>query len=71
MDKTLILRIADSLLALWWAWMLVQSLISGRVGGRKGINARRNDRPRRYWSWVALLVLMVLHFGGLAVTGQR
>ena len=69
--ETTVLRIADTLLALFWLWVLVRSLAAGRIGGARGFMASRAQRPGQFWGWIALLALMVLHFGGLAYTGQN
>jgi uncharacterized membrane protein len=65
------LRIADSLLALFWFWVLVQSHLTGRIAGVNGFKFSKTQRPAQYWGWMVLLALMVLHFGGLAWTGQK
>ena len=65
------LRLADSLLALFWLGMLLRSLMAGRIGGARGYRWNRIERPLAYWLSIALLALMVLHFGGLAWVGQK
>jgi hypothetical protein len=65
------LRAVDAAIALWWAWVLLRSLLAGRIGGDKGFKSHRGQRPGQYWLWVAILALMVLHFGGLAYVGQK
>jgi hypothetical protein len=68
---TLALRIADSVLALFWLWILLQSLLSARLAGRDGFRRNRSERPRQYWFGIFVLALMVVHFGGLAIVGQK
>jgi hypothetical protein len=65
------LRIADALLGALWLWVLAISLRAGRIGGARGFIWIRAERPLAYWSTIALLALMVVHFVGLAVVGQR
>ncbi|MCE7798868.1 hypothetical protein LWE61_20265 [Sphingobium sufflavum] len=67
---TLFLRIADILLALFWTWILIQSLRWGRIGGGNGYQSTRSERPGLYWFGIFIMFLMVLHFGGLAIVGQ-
>lgn len=71
MNSELFLRIADALLALFWAGVLIQTLHSGHVGhnNNRGIPTRRS-RPGLYWFALFIFALMVLHFAGLAVVGQ-
>jgi predicted Co/Zn/Cd cation transporter (cation efflux family) len=68
--KDLFLRISDALLGALWLWALIQSLRAGRIGGQRGFQWTSKDRPLAYWSIIALLALMVLHFVGLAIVGQ-
>ena len=70
MPSELFLRVADTLLALLWAWVLIQTLRSGNVGVNGGSIPARRMRPGYYWFAVFIFALMVLHFGGLAVVGQ-
>jgi hypothetical protein len=70
MTKDLFLRVSDALLGLFWLWVLVQSLLAGRIGGARGFQWTRVERPAAYWAAVALLGLMVVHFAGLAIVGQ-
>lgn len=65
------LRIIDALLALFWLWLLIRSLLAARIGGRHGFRRSRRERPRQYWFGVFILALMVVHFGGLAIVGQK
>ena len=69
--QTEILRIADTLLALFWSWALIASLIAGRIGGRSGFQSTRKEKPGQYWFLIFILALMVLHFTGLAIVGQK
>lgn len=69
--STEVLRVADTLLAAFWLFMLTVTLLTGRIGGRRGYMASRAERPGQYWFAVFILALMVLHFGGLAVVGQK
>jgi len=71
MSSELTMRIADSLLALIWAYQLVIALAAGRLGGKSGFSWSRHERPVTYWGCVFILALMVLHFGGLAWVGQK
>jgi hypothetical protein len=66
-----VLRAIDAAIALWWAWVLLRSLLTGRIGGDKGFKSHRGQRPGQFWLWVFMLALMVLHFGALAYLGQR
>jgi hypothetical protein len=66
----LFLRASDALLGALWLWVLVQSLRAARIGGQRGFQWTSKDRPLAYWSIIALLALMVLHFVGLAIMGQ-
>jgi hypothetical protein len=66
----LFLRASDALLGALWLWVLVQSLRAARIGGARGFQWTSKDRPLAYWSIIALLALMVLHFVGLAIVGQ-
>ena len=67
----LILRISDTLLAIFWIWALIQSLRAGRIGGSQGFQWHRDERPAFYWFLIFILALMVAHFGGLAIVGQK
>lgn len=71
MTSTLLLRIIDAALALFWLGMLVQSLRAGRLGGFNGYRRKRHQRPRQYWFGIFVLGLMVVHFAGLAIAGQK
>ncbi len=66
-----ILRIADSLLAVFWIWALVVTVKAGRIGGDSGFKNSRTERPGQYWFLVFIMALMVLHFGGLAIVGNK
>lgn len=68
--KDIFLRTSDAMLAVLWLWVLVKSLRAARIGGQRGFQWNSNDRPLAYWSTIALLALMVVHFAGLAVVGQ-
>jgi hypothetical protein len=50
--------------------VLVISLRAGRIDGTRGFMWAKAERPLAYWSIIALLALMVVHFVGLAVMGQ-
>ena len=65
------LRIADTLIALFWAWVLIRSLMSGFIGGQSHLRPTRQHRPGQYWFLIFIFALMVVHFGGLAIVGQR
>lgn len=71
MSSELALRIADCLLALFWVWQLLISLVARRIGGKTGFRWSRSERPAAYWGGIIILSLMVLHFGGLAWIGQK
>ena len=71
MTSEAFLRIADTLLALLWAGVLLQSLRHGYVGPRTSAAPTRRARPAYYWSAIFIFALMVVHFGGLAVVGQK
>ena len=72
MTSELFLRIADTLLALFWAGVLIQTLRTGHVGHQsRGAIPSRRSRPGYYWFALFIFALMVFHFGGLAVTGQK
>ncbi|MFM5907705.1 MAG: hypothetical protein ACKOPO_08985 [Novosphingobium sp.] len=71
MPSDLFLRVSDSLLALLFFWLLVISLKAGRLCGERGFQSDRRQRPGLCWSGIFLLALMVLHFGGLAMVGQK
>jgi hypothetical protein len=64
------LRILDAGLGFLWLYFLVVSLAARRIGGPRGFLWSRNDRRSSYWWIIALLVLMVVHFFGLAIMGQ-
>ena len=66
-----ILRVADTVLALFWMWGLVVSIRARRIGGHNGFQSSRAERPGQYWFLIFILALMVLHFGGLAIVGQK
>lgn len=69
--QTEILKVADSLLAVFWIYVLVISIATGRIGGANGFKFSRSERPGQYWSVMFIVALMVLHFGGLAIVGQK
>lgn len=69
--STNFLRIADTIIALWWLWVLVQSLRTGFLGGQTRLAPTRSSRPGQYWFLIFVFALMVLHFGGLAIIGQK
>ena len=69
--KDHLLRAADVALALWWAWVLLRSLLAGRIGGDKGFKSHRGQRPGQFWLWIFILALMVVHFAGLAYFGHK
>ena len=71
MTSELILRLSDTLLALFWGWLLIASLRAGRLGGSGGYQTNRRNRPGQFWFGVFILALMVVHFGGLAYVGQK
>ncbi len=58
------------MLAALWLYVLAVSLGTGRIGGRRGFQWDRRERPLLYWLLIALLALMVVHFAGLAIVGQ-
>ena len=64
------LRISDTILALFWAVILVRALVSGDFGLGKSADQPRKDRPFFYWFMIFIYALMVVHFGGLAIVGQ-
>lgn len=68
---TTFLRISDTIIALFWLWALFRSLAARRIGGRGGFRSGSSERPGQYWSLIFVFALMVLHFGGLAIVGQR
>ena len=49
-------RAADAALALWWAWVLLRSLLAGRIGGEKGFKSHRGQRPGQIRSNVVPLI---------------
>ncbi len=65
------LRIADVLLALIWVVVLIHTLRTGFLGPRTSLLPTRRTRPILYWFMTFLLALMVVHFAGLAITGQK
>lgn len=67
----MVLRIVDALLALFWLWLLIRSLLAARLGGRNGYRRSRRERPRQYWLGIFILALMALHFGVLAIVGRK
>jgi len=71
MSSELVLRIADTLLALVFGWLLFATLSAGRIGGQSGYRMNRGQRPGQYWTGVSLFALMVVHFAGLAWVGQK
>ena len=66
-----VLRIADTLLAVVWAVVLVHTLRSGFLGPRTTLLPTRRTRPILYWFMTFIFALMVAHFAGLAITGQK
>ncbi len=68
--KDIFLRGGDALLGAFWLYVLIKSLIAGRIGGAKGFQWTQNQRPLAFWGIIALLALMVVHFVGLAIVGQ-
>lgn len=66
----MILRIADGVLALFWAFVLLRTLSTGHIGFRDRQERTRRSRPLAYWFMVFIFALMVVHFGGLALVGQ-
>lgn len=69
--ETHVLRVMDALLALFWLWVLVHALRTGFIGPRGVHLPARQTRPLLYWFMIFIYGLMVLHFGGLAIVGQR
>jgi hypothetical protein len=65
------LRIIDGLLALFWLWVLLHALRTGFIGPRGVHLQTRRTRPVLFWFMIFIFVLMVVHFGGLAIVGQR
>ncbi len=68
---TNVLRIGDTIIALWWLWVLVQSLRTGFIGGSSSLRPTRSTRPGQYWFLIFVFALMVFHFGALAIIGQK
>ena len=66
-----VLRAIDALLALFWLCVLVHSLRTGFIGPRGVHLQTRRTRPVLFWFMIFIYVLMVVHFGGLAIVGQR
>lgn len=66
-----VLRIADTLLAVVWAVVLVHTLRTGFLGPRTSLLPTRRTRPILYWFMTFVFALMVAHFAGLAITGQK
>ena len=66
-----VLRIADTLLAVVWAVVLVHTLRTGFLGPRTTLLPTRRTRPILYWFMTFVFALMVAHFAGLAITGQK
>lgn len=66
----MVLRIADGLLGVLWAIILIRALASGTFGLGACADLPRKDRPLFYWFMVFIYALMVLHFIGLAMVGQ-
>lgn len=67
----MILRITDSIIGLWWLYVLIRSLMTGYIGGASNLVPTRTQRPRQYWFLIFVFALMVLHFIGLAIVGQQ
>lgn len=65
------LRIADTVLALVWAVVLIHTLRCGFLGPRTSLLPTRRTRPILYWFMTFIFALMVVHFAGLAITGQK
>lgn len=65
------LRIADTVLAVVWAVVLIHTLRSGFLGPRTSLLPTRRTRPILYWFMIFIFALMVVHFAGLAITGQK
>lgn len=65
-----LLRVADTVLAIFWMYSLVISVRAGRIGGEYGFRASQSERPWQFFFYIFLLGLMALHFGGLAIVGQ-
>lgn len=65
------LRIADTVLAVVWAVVLIHTLRSGFLGPRTSLLPTRRTRPILYWFMTIIFALMVVHFAGLAITGQK
>ena len=65
------LRIADTVLAIIWAVVLVHTLRSGFLGPRTSLLPTRRTRPILYWFMTFIFALMAVHFAGLAITGQK
>lgn len=66
-----VLRVIDALLALFWLCVLVHALRTGFIGPRGVHLQTRRTRPVLFWFMIFIFVLMVVHFGGLAIIGQR
>ena len=64
------LRIADGMLGIFWAVMLVRALASGDFGFVRSEGHPRKDRPVYYAVVMVIYALMVVHFVGLAIVGQ-
>ena len=69
--QTDFLRVADTILAVFWVVALVVSLKAGRIGGSHGFQSSRVERPGQYWFFIAIMTVMIFHFGGLAIVGQK
>jgi hypothetical protein len=65
------LRVIDALLALFWLYALVNALKTGFIGPRGVHLQTRRTRPAVFWFMVFIYMLMVVHFGGLAIAGQH
>ena len=66
-----VLRIIDALLALFWLGVLIHALKTGFIGPRGVHLQTRRTRPVLFWFMIFIYVLMVIHFGGLAIVGQH
>lgn len=64
------LSVVEIIIGLGWLWVLVRTIAAGRVGGARGITAKRSEQPGPYWFAVFVLVVMVGHFVTLAFFGR-
>ncbi|MFA7586021.1 MAG: hypothetical protein WCY11_07460 [Novosphingobium sp.] len=63
-------RVADAILAIFWLWVLITALRTGFIGPRGYHRPTRLSHPLLFWAMIAIFALMVVHFGGLAITRQ-